>query len=815
MIQIEDLHIQEFRGIRDLRLKLGCKSFVIWGPNGSGKSGVIDAIEFVLTGSISRLSGTGSGGLTLLRHGPHVHRRDDPRASQVSATIYDTTSGKTALLTRNIKMAKQYVLEPDIPEVRAAIDNAGQHPEITLSRREVIKYIVAEASKRSQEVQILLKLDRLGEIRSVFRTVQTRTGSAEKAAQAQVDTSEDALRRHLDLSTLLETQVTSAINKHRRVLGLALLDSLKSDTQLNEGVDADSGPSAFNKVSAIRDVSGLVNRLAEPTVFAAAVKSLNEALDVLEEDPSIFSALQHRGLVNAGLALVTDSHCPLCDADWPDVDALRSHLAEKLERSEKAAKLQEQILRRARDVISASQDIRGLVTTAKPMAAAHGAAGLHTQLQMWSNDLVAFETQLGSLDGALGQRSRLTGNPLKLPAEAGTGLRALLETLEAMPDQSATANARSFLIIAQERWAALRVARADLRKKAAAHTAARVVYETYCSVSDKVLTKLYEAVEDQFSAYYRELNADDESAFKAHLEPSASKLELSVDFYGLGMFPPAAYHSEGHQDGMGVCLYLALIQRLLGSDFRFAALDDVVMSIDSSHRKRFCNLLKTRFADVQFIITTHDEVWARQMQSSGLVAKVAQAKFHSWTVDGGPVYEEANFWDKVDSDLSKDDVSAAAARLRRNLELVLADLAENLHGQVAYRADGNYDLGDFLAAVNGGYKKWLGQAAKSANHWNDEAAKLRVKDLQDARSVALLEQQTETWPINPAVHFNEWANFASADFRPVVTAWKKFLDLYICSNDNCRSCIYVTGPSGHEEALRCQCGGLNLNLRTK
>ena len=46
---------------------------------------------------------------------------------------------------------------------------------------------------------------------------------------------------------------------------------------------------------------------------------------------------------------------------------------------------------------------------------------------------------------------------------------------------------------------------------------------------------------------------------------------------------------------MGVCLYLALIKRLLGSRFRFAVLDDVVMSVDRDHRKQFCQLLKGAF----------------------------------------------------------------------------------------------------------------------------------------------------------------------------------------------------------------------------
>ena len=37
---------------------------------------------------------------------------------------------------------------------------------------------------------------------------------------------------------------------------------------------------------------------------------------------------------------------------------------------------------------------------------------------------------------------------------------------------------------------------------------------------------------------YRQINAADEASFKAALDPSDGKLDLNVDFYGLGLFPP-------------------------------------------------------------------------------------------------------------------------------------------------------------------------------------------------------------------------------------------------------------------------------------
>ena len=57
MIQIESVAIRELRGIRKLEVEPHRKNFVVSGPNGSWKSGVVDAVQFALTGEISQVLG--------------------------------------------------------------------------------------------------------------------------------------------------------------------------------------------------------------------------------------------------------------------------------------------------------------------------------------------------------------------------------------------------------------------------------------------------------------------------------------------------------------------------------------------------------------------------------------------------------------------------------------------------------------------------------------------------------------------------------------------------------------------------------------
>lgn len=815
MIQIRAIRIEEFRGIRDLDLNLDRRSFVILGPNGSGKSGVVDAIDFALTGNVARLTGAGTGGLSVLKHGPHVHQRDNPDAAKVSLTIVHVASGQEAVLTRCVKTADQYVLTPTSPELEAAVTWASQHPEVTLARREVIKYVNAEPGRRAQEVQALLKLDRVDETRRLLRTALTQTSRAATQAESEVASAEDAMRRHLDLTTLLAPEVADVVNKHRDVLGLDPLSTITEQTGLDLGVASDNGTS-FNRASAIRDVTALVDAATGSEALAEAADELTAALRSLDADPDILDALRHRQLVEAGLLLATEAACPLCDQPWRGDGSLRDYLTSKLARSQTAADLQRTVRTSTDKVTAELRAVRALIQAVQPHAVTLEKNTLHADLAAWSTDLTAFEAQLGSLDAARQQLMRLTGDLLAAPTATTTGLSHLKSAVEALPDQTATKAAESFLTVAQERWKRVRQGRAASTKAEAANKTAQTVYDTFNEVADAALTALYKSVEDDFSTYYRQINSDDESSFRAGLAPTAGKLGLEVDFYGLGMFPPMAYHSEGHQDGMGVCLYLALISQLLKSDFRLAVLDDVVTSVDANHRRQFCKLLKDVFPDVQFIITTHDEVWARQMQSSGLVGRRSMARFHGWTVDGGPVYGQGqDVWSQIDADLASDNVPGAAHKLRRSLEAELSDIAAGLQAHVVFRPDNNYDLNAFFSAVKSRHGTLLKKAAASADSWTNETAKGQVEALKAKRSKVLLAQDGENWAINKLVHNNDWATMSKADFEPVVDACKQFLDLFTCTNADCGAWIEVEGMPGSEHSLRCPCGTYNLNLRKK
>lgn len=176
-----------------------------------------------------------------------------------------------------------------------------------------------------------------------------------------------------------------------------------------------------------------------------------------------------------------------------------------------------------------------------------------------------------------------------------TSLATLAAAIAAIPEPTKQDAARDYLVLAQERLEIYRTARLRFAAGKVRADRATKVFNSYGAVTKNALEKIYKDVESAFASYYSKINEDDEEAFTAKLMPSIGKLGFDVDFYGRGHFPPGAYHSEGHQDGMGLCLYLALMNHLLGGKFTFAVLDDVLMSVDSGHRRQVCTLLKEMF----------------------------------------------------------------------------------------------------------------------------------------------------------------------------------------------------------------------------
>ena len=384
---------------------------------------------------------------------------------------------------------------------------------------------------------------------------------------------------------------------------------------------------------------------------------------------------------------------------------------------------------------------------------------------------------------------------------------------EATPEQTAWDN----LTKLKERIKLVEVGEQKVAKKALVLNRATVLGQAYVSARDTVLESLYDKIKHRFVGFYREMHGPDEKSFEASFTPKEAALNLEVDFYGRGQHPPHAMHSEGHQDSMGVCLFLALSEHLNKGLIDLTILDDIVMSVDTGHRRAFCDVIANNFPDRQFIITTHDTMWANQLKSAGIVPGKQMLKFSNWSVDDGPdVHYEADMWGRIQKDLENDDVPAAAAKLRRGMEEFSRYVCHSLKASVPYTIDDAGSLGDFLPSAISRYSDLLKAAIKSADSWGKTEIAEELKRIDTNRISIVSRTNAEQWNVNKAVHFNEWANMQKDDFVQVVEAFKDLYEqVFSCSNPSCQSVLQVTFNGATKTGVRCKCGDTNWNLLKK
>jgi DNA repair exonuclease SbcCD ATPase subunit len=280
MINVEMITIKEFRGIRDLTLQFNGSNFAVCWPNGTGKSGIVDALEFAVTGNVSRLSGEGRGDISLKEHAPHVDSCNNPERAQVSVTLTIPTLKKKFTITRTVDAAASPVIEPRDPVNVALVRILELHPEIVLSRRDLIRYVLATPGQRAEEVQALLHLDKVAKVRAILFKIANSAKKLRETCDANANTGRTNLLAALGIDQFKNEQIIRATNAQRQVLQLPPLAELTDSTSLRGGVVAPTAAqgSRLVKAQALQEIT-LARELLAEFASPASNKCIADARD--------------------------------------------------------------------------------------------------------------------------------------------------------------------------------------------------------------------------------------------------------------------------------------------------------------------------------------------------------------------------------------------------------------------------------------------------------------------------------------------------------------------------------------------------------
>jgi len=694
----------------------------------------------------------------------------------------------------------------------------GQH---VLTRRDILRFITAEAGTRAQQIQELLNITEIEDVRKSLVRTQNILEREWQDAENAVERARGHVNATVQEETFSADTILQFANQNRAILGGQPISSLRS-TDLKIELTPPTfvtRDQAVNITLLERDIENLSNVTlsANQAKIAKSDKQLRDSIATIHSDPQLLHALSRVQLTQQGIDMIDESgSCPLCDTPWPP-GKLREYLEQRLSTAQVAAQHQESITRLSTPIISS---VSSTIASVQKVIGAARVVDIKSELPLlksWLSNLQDLSTALGDAVEkypeprfGLDQVQRMLA-----PAEVAQSLTHIRTAVKAKyPKTTPEQNAWDTLTRLEENLKALEIAETGLNNADASRKRANMLLNSFLSARDNVLGKLYDDIRDRFVEMYRQLHALDEDDFEAKIQPEEAGLNFEVGFYRRGSHPPHALHSEGHQDSMGLCLFLALSERLIKGLIDLVILDDVVMSVDADHRREVCRLLGSHFPGRQFLITTHDKTWANQLKSEGIVDSRGTVGFYNWHVDTGPQVDYAvDMWERIEEDLQRNDVPSAAARLRRGSEQFFGMLCDALQAQVPYKLNAQWELGDFLPAAMGQYNNLLKQAKKAAQSWGDRECFEMLIECDSTRGQICERSGVEQWAVNANVHYNNWANFSQNDFQPVVDAFQDLYNLFVCNK--CGGMLHLAMSGATPVSIRCNCGKVDWNLTEK
>ena len=411
-MKLLDLIVSNVRGLPDLHLQLNGKSLVIWGPNGSGKSCVVDAIEFLFSGRISRLTGEGTLGITLPQHGPHIDHK--PESASVTATVKLDGFTNPVELSRSMDKPDKLICPDEAREHLFKMGELMRKGGVVLTRRDILRFVTAEAKKRADDIQTLLTLKDVEAVRASLGRAKTELSRLETAAQKAIKTAESEVNVTLGHGVFSNSGLLEAVNAARTMLGGEPIEALKS-FEFKMGISPpavrDSGSSTVNLSLLQQTVQAIREGLQPSNIqeLPGTDEQLRQKIAGLKSDPGLVSELQKFDLTEHAARFVEETtvECPVCGAPWAE-GHLKAHLESKLESAQTAKLMRKEIDELAEAIARPARQLKANVESLR-VALMGPELGIEAEdiqnLDVWSGGLNELLQNLNSpvdlyLDGA-------------------------------------------------------------------------------------------------------------------------------------------------------------------------------------------------------------------------------------------------------------------------------------------------------------------------------------------------------------------------------------------------------------------------------
>ena len=456
---------------------------------------------------------------------------------------------------------------------------------VILTRRDILRYITAEAGTRADEIQALLRLDDVEKVRSSLRNAKTTLTRNATAARKAIETAKQEVNATLTLPNYSDPGLLDAVNEARAHLSgepLSIIRSSDFKQALSPLAASAADGEQVNKELLRRYVANLRQRaeMIQSGPQATHDKTLRTTIAELRDNPELLAEIERLELTQCASRFVDEStlECPVCGTTWPQ-GGLRSHLEARIAAAHEAQAKKtsidtsaESLAGLVRPIVAQINALLGGVNAAQIEGLDAEKAAFENWHAQFTNFITALNEPVGLYLG--GDFTVDMVSKLFAPDNMSDLLnRVELLVEESVPESTVEQTAWDTLTKLQESYRVVENRVIDHNEAQLFAQRSNILLAEYEKARDTLLEGLYTRVSERFVGLYNALHDHESEFFSAGLRPNGASLNFEVDFMDRGTHPPHALHSEGHQDSMGVCLFLALNEEITNPNLNVIVLN--------------------------------------------------------------------------------------------------------------------------------------------------------------------------------------------------------------------------------------------------
>lgn len=793
--KIKNITITGLRGVKkQIDINLNGKSILLYGDNGTGKSSITDAFEWFYYDRVNHLSSEEIG-----RDGKEALRNTYLEETE-SATIHIdfSTIALTSRKSLNIKRGKLVTENSNSEDAFIQYITKSQSENLLLRYQNLRDFVDYRKTDKLKYFSDIIGFSEVTKVKDVINKSFNAIKSEIKNGgyENQIQTQQATLLLNIGANIYSESQLFEKINELIKPLNTGIVIKQFSDIDvLIEKIKKPIDNKIIEKLNFLQKCSDLLTNTKKdiPIINNQYLQYFNE-FEKLFDDVETIKQKIFEELLNTGKHILSqkyysDNKCPLCLQN-KEKQELISEIEDRL----KVIELSKQKLIAFEKIQTDTKQLIDNKIKQIDLSLSEKLIDDETHIEL-KKSIESIKSKLSVLILEIntkilaGKRIRaideikLTDSDFNYISIVNEVILSIKETLK----KDNSSDIRVKVEFAKNSFNQIKQLQAKLQKLNQQKDSIEIIYNAFAKKQKEGLESFLNNFSSKINEYYQFMNVDeafdDLKIIPIEDDDELKGITIQFKFNGKEVTPLQKYFSESHLNCYGLAFFLASVEAF-NKENKFIILDDIISSFDTTHRKRFADLLFEKFNEFQIILLTHESEWYEYVRALAknkgwLLNKI------NWNEEKGTHIEESpvDIRERIVNNIKNNIETNLGNDIRIYLEYFLKQVCYNLEVKVNYLPNETNDKRMAPEMLNA------------------------LKSKIDKYSKTLIERTTNSNIIgNLLSHDNKYSS-KIGDLRAF---WKDILDLenlFLCNEQTCKSrMVSFKNFDSVNKKIRCGCG---------